>query len=70
MIGQLNFSLVLFLGLFFSSSREREKERERERNEDGGEILYARMDGKCDVRSFLKSYYRIILRRGGEKCER
>ena len=60
---------MFFFGLFFSS-RERERERERERNEDGGEILYARMDGKCDVRSFLKSYYRIILRRGGEKCER
>ena len=42
---------MFFFGLFFSS-RERERERERERNEDGGEILYARMDGMCDVRSF------------------
>ena len=52
MIGQLNFSLVLFWGSSSRPEREKEREKERERNEDGGEILYARMDGKCDVRSF------------------
>ena len=49
-IGQLNFSLVLFFGLFFSS-REREREREREKRRRRQDFIRA-MDGISDVRSF------------------